>query len=80
MVSLKRSEMRIFDDAFDMHQGYVLDFSDRTMAEFFEDEIGIEIYHEKYQFNGSSRIALTPPYQAMQSDVCLAVHSGHFAV
>jgi len=47
--------MRIFDDAFDMHQGYVLNFSDRTMAEFFEDEFGIEIYQEKYRFNGSSK-------------------------
>jgi hypothetical protein len=48
MVALKRSEMRIFDDAFDMHGGYVLDFSDRTLAEFFEDEFGVEIYQEKY--------------------------------
>jgi len=55
MVSLKRSEMRIFDDTFDMHSGYVLDFSDRTMAEFFEDEFRIEIYQEKYGFNGSSK-------------------------
>jgi hypothetical protein len=55
MVSLKRSEMRIFDDAFDMNSGYVLDFSDRTMAEFFEDEFGIDIYQEKYRFNGTSK-------------------------
>lgn len=47
--------MRIFDDAFDMHGGYVLNFSDRTMAEFFEDEFGIEIYQDKYAFNGSSK-------------------------
>lgn len=55
MVTLKRSDMRIFDAAFDMHQGYVLNFSNRTMAEFFEDEFGIEIYQEKYGFNGSSK-------------------------
>jgi hypothetical protein len=55
MVSLKRSEMRIFDDAFGMNSGYVLDFSDRTMAEFFEDEFGIDIYQEKYRFNGTSK-------------------------
>src|SRR5262245_44630027 len=55
MVILRRSEMRIFDDAFDMHGGYVLDFSDRTMAEFFEDEFGIDIYQEKYRFNGASK-------------------------
>jgi hypothetical protein len=32
MVSLKRSEMRVFDDAFDMRGGYVLNFSDGTLA------------------------------------------------
>lgn len=55
MVSLKRSEMRIIDDAFDMHGGYVLNFSDRTFAEFFEDEFNSEIYQEKYAFNGTSK-------------------------
>lgn len=55
MVKLKRSEMRIIDNAFDMGGGYVLDFSDRTFAEFFEDEFGIEIYTTKYGFNGTSK-------------------------
>lgn len=55
MVHLKRSEMRVFDDAFGMGSGYVLSFSDRTFAEFFEDEFGIEIDHERYSFNGSSK-------------------------
>src|SRR5687767_11588394 len=55
MVHLKRSEMRALDDAFDMGNGFVLNFSDRTMAEFFEDEFGIEIFQEKYRFNGSSK-------------------------
>ena len=47
--------MRIIDDAFEMHGGYVLNFSDRTFAEYFEDEFGIEIYSEKYAFNGRSK-------------------------
>jgi Abortive infection C-terminus len=55
MVTLKHSEMRVFDDAFDMHGGYVLNFSDRTMAEFFDDEFRISIYDEKYKFNGTSK-------------------------
>ncbi|KRA98164.1 hypothetical protein ASD83_14035 [Devosia sp. Root685] len=33
----------------------MLDFSDRTIAEFFEDEFGIEIYQERYGFNGTSK-------------------------
>ncbi len=55
MVSFKRSEMRIVDELFEMESGYVLDFSDRTMTKFFEDELGIEIYDEKYSFNGTSK-------------------------
>jgi hypothetical protein len=45
----------VFDDAFAMHGGYVLNFSDRTFSEFFDDEFGINIYDEKYRFNGSSK-------------------------
>ena len=55
MVDLKRSEMRILDEALAMGSGYVLDFSDRTFSEFFEDEFGITIYQSKYAFNGSSK-------------------------
>jgi len=55
MVALKNSQMRIIDDIFGMQGGYVLNFSDRTMAEFFDDEIGINIYQEKYGFNGTSK-------------------------
>lgn len=55
MVDLKRSDMRVLDDAFDMHGGYVLDFSDRTMSEFFEDEFGIDIDAQEYRFNGGSK-------------------------
>jgi len=35
--------------------GYVLDFSDRTIEEYFEDEFGIHIYDEKYSARGSSK-------------------------
>ncbi len=55
MVQIKHAEMRVFDDAFDMQSGYVLNFSDRTFSEFFDDEFGINIYDEKYRFNGSSK-------------------------
>jgi hypothetical protein len=54
MVQLKHSEKRILEDALDMGSGYVLNFSDRTFAEFFDDQ-GITIYQEKYAFNGSSK-------------------------
>lgn len=55
MDTLKHSEIRIIEDAFDMGGGYVLNFSDRTFAEFFDDEFGTDIYSEKYGFNGRSK-------------------------
>ena len=54
MVQLKYAEKRILEDALDMNSGYVLNFSDRTFAEFFDDQ-GITIYQEKYSFNGTSK-------------------------
>jgi hypothetical protein len=36
---MRRSDMRVIDDAFDMHGGYVMNFTDSTFAEFFEDEL-----------------------------------------
>jgi hypothetical protein len=55
MANLKRSEMRFIDEVFGMASGYVLDFSNRTFAEFFEDEFQTNIYQDKYQIRGSSK-------------------------
>src|SRR5258705_7985092 len=55
MASVKRSDMRLVDQVFGMESGYVLDFSNRTFSEFFEDEFGINIYEEKYQVCGGSK-------------------------
>ena len=54
-MQLKRSDMRVIDDAFDMHGGYVLNFSDRTFAEYFEDHFRIHIDDNKYTINGASK-------------------------
>jgi hypothetical protein len=54
MVHLKHSERRILEDALGMGSGYVLNFSDRTFAEFFDDQ-GITIYQPKYDVNGTSK-------------------------
>lgn len=57
MAELKRSELRAIEEAvaYPRGFGYVLDFSDRTMGEFFEDEFGIDIYAEENQANGTSK-------------------------
>ena len=57
MVDLKRSEITAIENAvaFPRGFGYVLDFSDRTMEEFFEDEFGVPIFDEEFRGNGSSK-------------------------
>jgi hypothetical protein len=55
MVQIKRNEMRQIDDAFGMGSGYVLNFSDRTMSEWFEDELRINIDDERYKRRGTSK-------------------------
>lgn len=52
---LKFDERRVVEEAFAMGSGYVLDFSDRTFAEFFESEFGIDIDDDRYRFMGTSK-------------------------
>ena len=60
MVELKRSQIRSVEEtmAYPQGFGYVLDFSDRTISEFFEDEFGIDFDDSKYAAN--ARIAEHP--------------------
>ena len=54
MSSLTYSEKRYLKNILDMHSGYVLDFSDRTFGEFF-DQYNIDIHDIKYQAFGTSK-------------------------
>ena len=57
MADLKRSEIKAIENAmaFPRGFGYVLDFSDRTFDEYFQDEFGVEIYSEQFNTHGSSK-------------------------
>ena len=52
---IRALDMRLIDDLFGMGGGYVLDFSDRTFAEFFSDELDIDIDHPKFSAEGMSK-------------------------
>jgi hypothetical protein len=55
MPEIKRSDMRIVDEAFRMSGGYVLHFdSNRRFAEYFEDEFQIDIEDTQYCVQGPS--------------------------
>lgn len=57
MVALKRNELRAIENAvaFPRGFGYVLDFSDCTFDEYFQDEFGVEIDSDKFSTNGTSK-------------------------
>ena len=56
LVDLKHSDIRTLDDAFQADPGYVLNFSDKTFREYFEDEFRIDIDQPKYRTGGTSKM------------------------
>lgn len=55
MSNIRSIDMMFLDDIFDMGSGYVLNFSDRTFAQFFAEELNIDIDAPAYALNGSSK-------------------------
>ncbi len=55
MAHLTSIEKGILEKLLQMGGGYVLDFSDRTMGEFFRDDLGIDIYDMKYAYGSGSK-------------------------
>ncbi|MDE2993543.1 MAG: abortive infection family protein, partial [Chloroflexota bacterium] len=55
MSSLDFREKRLLEELFQMSSGYVLDFSDRTFGEFFDDVADTDIHSDRYQSQGSSK-------------------------
>jgi uncharacterized protein (TIGR02391 family) len=55
MSDLKTIDKQILENLFQMGGGYVLDFSDRTMAEFFDDELDVDIESEEYNYASGSK-------------------------
>lgn len=55
MTNIRSLDMMFLDDLFEMGGGYVLNFSDRTFAQFFAEELNIDIDDPIYAVNGGSK-------------------------
>jgi hypothetical protein len=55
MSNIRTIDMMFVDDLFEMGGGYVLNFSDRTFAQFFAEELNIDIDDPLYSKNGTSK-------------------------
>ncbi|NOR47991.1 MAG: hypothetical protein GQ533_08100 [Methanosarcinaceae archaeon] len=68
MANLKPVEKKYFEDIFGMSSGYVLDYTNTTFAELFGDVVGIDIYDDKYAFNGDSKAKRLRAFWELESD------------
>ena len=48
-------DIPIIDRVFGMEGGYVLDFSNRTLADLFLEELGVDIYDDRWKAQGNSK-------------------------
>ena len=48
-------DMPTIDRVFGMEDGFVLNFSNRTFAEFFHEELGVDIYDSRWEAQGGSK-------------------------
>ena len=55
MADLTTIEKQVLEKLFQMRGGYVLNFSDRTLGEFFRDDVGLDIYTQKYNYASGSK-------------------------
>lgn len=68
MAKLKTTEKTLLEELFKMGGGYVLDFSDRSFEEFFEDELNVNIKDAKYDYGSGSKANRLRKFWSVESD------------
>ncbi len=61
-------ERGCLEELFGMGSGYVMDFSNRTFGEFFRENAKVDIYAEKYAFNGDSKAKRLRAFIEVETD------------
>ncbi len=55
MAKLTTNDKEILEELFQMRGGYVLNFSDRTFGEFFQNDMALNIFDPKYNYASGSK-------------------------
>ena len=71
-ISIRSMDMPIIDRVFGMESGYVLNFSNQTFAEFFHEELDVDIYDPRWAVQGESK-AKRLRYYLRQADRQIAL-------
>ncbi len=54
-ATIRTADMPVLDRVFGMESGYVLDFTNQTFAEFFREELGVDIDDPRWAVQGASK-------------------------
>lgn len=54
-TKIRTVDMQVLDKVFCMEDGYVLNFSNRTYADFFREELRVDIYDPRWAVQGGSK-------------------------
>ena len=68
MSSLREIDRRPLERLLGMGGGFVLDFTDRTFGEFFQDEASVDIHSARYTLHGSSKANKLRAFWRVESD------------
>lgn len=68
MSALSVVERKRFEKLFGMSSGKVLDLTNATFAEIFRQDVGVDIYDEKYSFNGDSKAKRLRAFWEVESE------------
>jgi hypothetical protein len=68
MSSLREIDRRPLERLLEMGGGFVLDFTDRTFGEFFQDEASVDIHSARYTSHGSSKANKLRAFWRVESD------------
>lgn len=72
MSRLKTNEKQILEKLLQMESGYVLNFSDRTIADFFRDNLSIDFYASDYEYGSGSKANRMRGFWACADDILIA--------
>lgn len=72
MANLSMFEKELLEKLLEMKSGYLLDFTDRTFEEFFEQELSIDIFDEKYNYRTGSKANRMRAFWKIESDEVVA--------
>lgn len=68
MANLKQTEKLLLERQFEMEEGYVLDFTNRSFQQFILDECKLDIYDSKYSALGDSKAKRLRMFWKIESD------------